>query len=352
MIKRRKYIIPLAVLAILIGIGVSVLLRKEAPPEPVRLLPEAQGYLYLNLSPLRRAGLLQKMPPVQLDPEYDQFIKETGFQFERDLEQAAIAVHAQPAVSGAPSTQQKEDRFSEVIVAHFDGERARAYLKKLAKNIATYRERDIYNIPREDRTVRVCILGPELVAVSNTDDPMIIRGIIDRYRKLALPFGGPPLVKQYYRKLPFGTLAWAIADIGHGEEHNKAVVLPGGFDLFFPPNTIMVASLRYLGSIDLKMQAVTSTPDAAQRVTDQVNAYLGIFRTLEMNALGSDPDVKTFFESIKIEQDGNKAQLTADLPQGFLKKLLTEPPPEIQPTPAAPPQPEKPQPRRHAKRRR
>ncbi|MGZ4789554.1 MAG: hypothetical protein ACXVZX_13630 [Terriglobales bacterium] len=352
MIRRRKFIIPLAVLAILIGIGVSVLLRKEAPPEPVRLLPEAQAYIYLDLKPLRRAGLLQKMPPVQLDPEYDEFVKQTGFQFERDLEEAAIAVHAPPPPgAGAGPNERTEERFSEVVVAHFDGQRARDYLKKLAKSIDTYRDRDIFNIPREDRTVRVCILGPDLVAVSNTDDPMVIRRIVDRYGRLALPFGGPPLVKQYYRKLPFGTLAWAIADVARGADRNKAFILPGGFDLFFPPDTVMIASVSYLSAIDLKVQAITTSEEAAQRVTDQLNAYLGIFRTLEMNALGSDPDVKTFFESLKIQQDGNKVQLTADLPQGFLKKLLTEPPPEIQPAAPAP-APEKPQPKHHRKRRR
>jgi hypothetical protein len=188
-----------------------------------------------------------------------------------------------------------------------------------------------------------------LVAVSNTDDPTIIRGMIDRYRKLALPFGGPGLVKQYYRKLPFGTLAWAIADIARGSDRSKAFILPGGFDLFFPPDTVMVASIRYLGSIDLNVQAMTPSNEAAQRVTDQLNAYLAIFRTLEMNALGSDPDVKLFFESIKIQQDGKKSELSAELPKGFLKKLLTEPPPEIQPSAPAP-EPTKPQPKHHRKR--
>jgi len=352
MIKRRKFIIPLAVLAIVVGITASVLLRKAAPPEPVRLLPEAQAYIYLNLKPLRRAGVLDKMPSVQLDPEYDEFVKQTGFQFERDLEEGAIAVHAPPPPPpGAPAPPQSEIRYSEVIVAHFDGQRARGFLQKLAKSTDTYRERDIFNIPREDRVVRVCILGPDLIAVSNTDDPMIIRGMVDRYRKLALPFGGPPLVKQHYRKLPFGTLAWAIADIAPGSDRNKPFILPGGFDLFFPPNTVMVASIRYLGSTDLNIQALTPSDESAQRVTDQLNAYLGIFRTLEMNASGSDADVKTFFESIKIQQDGSTAELKAELPKGFLKKLLTEPPPEIQPQTPPPPS-EKTQPKKHRRLKR
>lgn len=315
----------------------------------MRLLPEAQGYVFLNLNPLRHAGLLEKMPPVQLDPEYDQFVKQTGFQFERDLQEAAIAIHA-PSATGS-ATDAGENRYSVVAVARFDGVRAREFLRRNANSIDDYNQREIFNISRENRTVRVCILGPELVATSNVDDPLVIRGVIDRYRRLAFPFGGPTLVRRYYRKLPFGTLAWAIADIAHGAHQNKALLLPGGFDLFFPPDTIMVGSVRYLGSIDLKVQAITTSADAARRITDQLNAFLGIFRTLELNAGGPDPDVKEFFDSIKVEQNGEKAQVTADLPKGFIKKLVTEPPPEIQP-PAPAPEPEKLAPKKRHKRSR
>jgi hypothetical protein len=335
--RRRRYLIPLIVVAVALAIGLALFLRKSAPPEPVRLLPEAQAYLYVNLHPLRMADI--KMAPVQLDPEYDRFVKETGFQFERDLDEAALAVHVPPANGTGP----KENRFSEVFVGHFENEKVRSYLNRLSSRIDSYRDLEVFNIPHEDRTVRLVILGPDLVAVSNAEDPLVIRGIVDRYKKVALPFGGPPLVKQYYRKLPFGTVAWAIADIARGSSQNKAIVMPGGFDLFFPPDTVAVASVRYLGSIDLKAEALTTSDTAAQRITDQVNAFLGLFRMLESNASGSDPDVQTFFDSVKVQQNGKNAVLTAELPKGFLKKVLTEPPPEAPaaaPAPAASPRPE------------
>lgn len=348
--KRRKLTVFLAVLAVLIAIAAAVLLRKTAPPEPVRLLPEAQAYLYVDLKPLRRAGLLNKMPPVQVDPDYDQFVKETGFEFERDLQQAAIAVHM-PTPNSVPDPRHpSENRYSEVIVAHFDAQRVTGYLKKLTSNVEEYRGRDIYDIPREDRTVRVCVLAPDLVAISNTSDPAAIHGIIDRYHKLAYPFGGPRLVREHYRKLPFGTLAWAIAEIAPGASQNTALTLPGGFNLFIPPDTVLVASIRYLTSIDLRFQALTTSDQGARRITDQLNAFLGVFHMLESQASGGDPDVNAFFDSIKVQQEDSKAELTASLPKGFLKKLLTEPPPEIQPaTPA--PEPAKPQPKKHKRHR-
>src|SRR6185369_5949563 len=342
--RRRRYLIPLIVLAVLAAIGLAFFLRKSAPPEPVRLLPEAQAFLYVNLHPARMADI--KVATVQLDPDYDQFIKETGFQFERDLDEAAFAVHvSKPGVEG-------ENRFSEVLIGHFENDKVRAYLNKLSSRIDSYRDLEVFNIPHENRTVRVAILGPDMVAVSNVDDPLVIRGIVDRYKKVALPFGGPSLIRRYYRRLPLGTLAWAIADIAHGSKENKSLTIPGGFNIFLPPDTVAVASIRYLGSIDFRAEALTTSEQSAQRVADQVNAFLGFFRMLEMNSSNSDPDVKTFFESVKVEQDGKEAILTAELPQGFLKKVLTESPQEPQATTPATQPPAQPSPKPKQKRRR
>ena len=41
----------------------------------------------------RRANAGKELPAVSHDPEYERFIRETGFQFERDLDEGAFAVH-------------------------------------------------------------------------------------------------------------------------------------------------------------------------------------------------------------------------------------------------------------------
>lgn len=339
--KRRRLLIPLIVLAIVVLVAAAIFLRKAAPPEAVRLLPGAQAYIYINAGPLRRADI--KIPPVQLDPDYETFVKQTGFQFERDIEEAAFAVHTPP-----PNTP-GENRYSEVLHAKFDSDKVRSYLHTIANRVDSYKDREIFNVPIEDRTVRVTLLGPDLVAISNVDDPLVIRGIIDRHKKLASPFGGPKLIRQYYRKLPLGTLAWAIADVARGEQGNKSFVLPGGFDLFFPPDTVALISVRYLGSIEFRAETITNNDQAAERITEQVSAFLALFRSLETNASGSDPDVKTFFDSLRVERQGSTAEITAELPKGFLKKILTEPPPV--PVVTEQPAPEKPKAKAHKRKR-
>src|SRR6202041_3715284 len=90
---RRRLLIPVIVLLIVAAVALIVTLRKHAPPEAARLLPGADGFFYINLKWIRTFNATAQLPPVSHDPEYQQFVDETGFQFERDLDQAAFAVH-------------------------------------------------------------------------------------------------------------------------------------------------------------------------------------------------------------------------------------------------------------------
>src|SRR6476620_3712745 len=131
---RRRLPIWFGVVLVALAIALAVVLRQHAPPEPARLLPGADGYLYVNLKWVRRANVAGQLPDVPHEPEYQEFIQATGFQFERDLDQAAFAIHypvkrkLQPAIPGPP-------RFSEVFVGRIDGERLRAYLGKISGSV-------------------------------------------------------------------------------------------------------------------------------------------------------------------------------------------------------------------------
>ena len=51
--------------------------RKNTPPLAARILPESQGILYFNLSPLRAATHFDRKP-VRHDPDYQRFIDAPG----------------------------------------------------------------------------------------------------------------------------------------------------------------------------------------------------------------------------------------------------------------------------------
>ncbi len=330
---RRRLPLIIGLVAVIAAVVIVVELRKHAPPEPVRLLPNADAFFYINLSWIRRVNVVNQLPPVSHDPEYERFIQETGFQFERDLDRAAFAVHYPPGETGTPGSG--ELRFSDVIEGSIHTEKLNAYLRRTARSVDTYRSVDIFNIPLEGRTLRVAILGVDTVAASNHDDPMVIRGIIERSRKLASPFGGPAFLRQYYKHVPLASLTWAIVKVNPTDQ--RLPLSQGIWSLLFPNKAVVVASARYLTALHLRAEAFTESEDDAKRVTDQVSTFLSIFHTAESSAStqGTDKDVKEFFDSLKVEQKSDRAVLTANLPAGFVKKVFTESPVSV--TPVSPP---------------
>jgi hypothetical protein len=321
---RRKFPVLFGFLLFVAAVAAAVFLRKHAPPEPARLLPTADGFVYVDLKWMRYTDVGKKLPAVAHDPEYERFIQATGFQFERDLQEAALAIHyASPQTGG-------ETRFSEVVVAKIDGDRLRAYLKGLASSVDTYRAIDIYNIPVENRILRVAILGSDTVAASNVNDAGVIRGIIDRSRKLASPFGGPALLRQSYKHVTLTSLAWAIFKLNSANAGTSALGPP-----ISSPATA-VASVTYVplyGEIHLKAEAFTRDEQAAEQLTEQVNTCLMIFHSAEVSVSGQtpDPDIKKALDSLKVKQNKDRTVLTATLPAGLLRKVVAEAPGQLAP---------------------
>jgi hypothetical protein len=333
---RRRLPIFFGFVLVAAAVALAVVLRKHAPPEPARLLPGADGYFYANLKWIRRANIAGQMPDVPHETEYEQFIEATGFQFERDLDQAAFAIHY-PAVKPNPKTSPPEaSRFSEVFVGRIQGERLRAYLSKISASVENYNSVDIYSIPLEGRTLRVAILGFDTVAASNHDDAMVIRGIVDRSRKLASPFAGPALLRRYYKYVPLASLGWAIFKVDPFESLPARSALSFLFD---KPATV-VASARYLGRVHFQAEAFTGSKDEAQRLSEQLGTFLQLFHTAEgtVSMPGNDPDVKAFFDGLKVQQNGDRTVLTAAIPPGFIRKAVAASPAEATPQAARPPQ--------------
>ncbi len=322
---RRRNVVIIAILIAAAGVTTAMLLlRRGRTPHATRLLPTADAYFYIDLVPLRTAGVF-KESPVELDADYAQFVRDSGVEFERDLDEAAFAVHlAASQVSKTPA----ETRYSEVFVGRFDDARLADYLRKTANSNASYRGTVIYSIPLPGRTVRVAILDKGTVAASNADSDLPIHQIIENSKK-TFDRRAPELVRRYYKHIPLATIAWAVVRTAPaGQQGSTRYILPGGFDLFFPSDTVIVGALRYLGSIELVLSAFTRNAEDAQRVYEQFSAFLAVARAVETRATSGDPELKTFFESISVNQYADHAELKASIPQGFVKKIMTEAPME------------------------
>jgi len=162
--------------------------------------------------------------------------------------------------------------------------------------------------------------------------------------------GGPKLVREHYGRVPVGSVAWAMGRIPEKREVSKAGgPLALGMVQQMAGGSTVVASLRYQGSIQFRVEAITASEPEAKQLSDNLGMLLALFRGAgsSVRGEGPDPDVKAFFDSINLRQEQQSVVVTATLPERAIQKVLAQPPPNLAPTPV--PETRKPAPRRGAK---
>jgi hypothetical protein len=251
------------VAAVLLLLALAIFLRSKAPPEAARLLPESDGILYINFKPVRSFLHKDLKPPTRV-PEYQQFVDATGIDWERDLDQVAIALHRMPDPTGPNGPV----AYSMVLVGKITGQKLNTWLDGHAASRDSYDGHTIYNIPSEGRTVRVAQIGYDMVAVSNTPTPEQIHSMLDRHRTAALPLPGSTLLARHYHEVPLLSLAWGVGQIGLPFSE-RGVISIFGFALPLEADSTIVASvtpaLSLQGALNLKIEEIAPSDDVAAR---------------------------------------------------------------------------------------
>jgi hypothetical protein len=315
---RRRTRTTLLIAAIVLALlGALAYLRQKAPPEVARLLPESDGIVYINFEPLR-AAMHFDQHPVQHDAGYQRFIDGTGFVFERDLHQAAIAIHhmQNPRGPNGPVA------YSEVFAGHFDHKRLTTWLETSSESREQYADRTIYSLHSQGRTVRIVMLGYEMVAVSNTPTAEQIHAMVDRYRTAALPFSGSSVLSDYYGQVPALSIAWGIGRISlpfwsEGGPRVFGVTLPLDTD------TAFVASVRFLGNLRLRVEEIAPSQADAAATTNALQSMLGLLSSA-LTAVQNNPqskDYRILINSASVTQHGSRTVFTATVPVELVKQL-------------------------------
>jgi hypothetical protein len=325
--RRRTRYSLLLMLALMVALAVILVLRKTAPPEAARLLPESDAIVYANLKPLRLATHFDRTP-VTRSPDYQHFVDATGIVPERDLDSVAFALHRMDDPKGPNGPV----GYSEVFEGRFDGERLARYLATIATAKENYAGRDIFTIPvgdgKETRPFRVAQLEYDTIAASNMPTPEQIHSIIDRHRSAASPFAGSSLLSARYRDVPAFSSAWAIGHIGLPFS-DRGYVSILGLRLPMPEDTTFVASLRFLGTLHLRIEEIASTDADAARATETLTSLLVVLKTVEHTQAEMHPNHSPdasfldLMNSAKIEQHKDRAVLTASIPLDLVKRLTT-----------------------------
>lgn len=316
----------LLVLALISALTVALILRKSAPPEAARLLPESDAIVYLNLKPLRAATRFDRTPIAHAG-EYQQFIDATGIMPERDLDAVAFALHRMDDPNGPNGPV----GYSEVFEGRFDGQRLAQYLATIATSKESYASHDIFTIPVGDgkqiRPLRITQLGYDTLAASNMPTAEQIHSILDRHRAAASPFSGSSLLSARYRDVPAFASAWAIGHIGLPFS-DRGVISLFGLQLPLSEDTTFIASLRYLGTLHLRIEQIAPTDADAAHATETLTTLLNLLRTVQqtqaqMQPQSSDTAFRELTDSTTIEQHKDRAVLTANIPLQLVKQLTS-----------------------------
>ena len=319
---RRTRRTLLIVAAVLVLLAVAVFLRSKAPPEAARLLPESDGILYVNLKPFR-AFFHKSLKPPQRVPDYQRFVDATGIDWERDLDQVAIALHRMDNPNGPNGPV----AYSMVLVGRLTGQRLNAWLESHATARESYAGKTIYDIPSEGRTVRVAQIGYDMLAVSNTPTAEQIHSIIDRHRAAALPFSGSSLLERHYRDVPLLSVAWGVGQIGLPFNESGTISILG-FPLPLPADATIVASVApALGappSLRLKVEEFAPSEKEAASQAAALTTLVTLARgfTVPLGDNTANNSLKELLRDASVTQRRDRVVITATLPTRFLANLL------------------------------
>jgi hypothetical protein len=317
--RRRTTYTLFAVFAFVCALGVAIYLRQQAPPEVARLLPESDAIVYVDLGPVRAATHFDQKPVTP--NSFHDFIDTTGVLPERDIDSVAFALHRMPD-SGGPNGPVG---FTEVFDGRFDRNKLNKYLASHAVGQETYAGRTIYSVPSEGRTVRVALLGYDMVAASNMPTTEQIHLVLDKQRAAANPFAGSSLLNERYGEVPAFSTAWALGRIGLPfSQDGKITVM--GLELPLPVDATFVASLRFTGSLRLRIDEITGNEADAAQSAQALNDLLRLAKVVQQvqqpePRTPADKALHDFGESIKIENRHDRATLTATIPVESLKSI-------------------------------
>ena len=320
---RRTRRTLLIVAGVVILLAVAVFLRSKAPPEAARLLPESDGVIYINFVPFR-AFFHKQLKPPQRVPDYQQFVDATGIDWERDLDQVAIALHRMPNPDGPNGPV----AYSLVLQGKLTGKRLNTWLDTHATSRETYAGHTIYSIPSDGRTVRVVQIGYDMLAVSNTPTPEQIHSIVDRHRTAALPFAGSSLLSHHYHDVPLLALAWGIGQIGLPFSESGAIHI-FGLALPLEDGATIVASvtptLPLAGALRMRVEEFAANEDEAASQAASLNLLLVMARrvTAPLADNSANNGLREVLKTAEITQKRDRVTVTATLTPSLLSGLAS-----------------------------
>jgi len=166
---KRKWLVAPGIVLFLAALGLYA--YKRLPSDDTRaraqmlamMPPDATLVIYADLAELRQSlfflQLYKWAPRPQADADYAEFLRNTGFDYERDLDRIAIAV----------VRRGQESALFAVVDGHFDRQKIAAYAAK-SGTLEKRGGRDIFSVPLSAGTHRISFTFLRNDRLAITDD--------------------------------------------------------------------------------------------------------------------------------------------------------------------------------------
>ncbi len=242
--------------------------HNKDPEELLSFMPRsATGVLYVNLQALRNSPFLAELyawaPQPSVDADYAEFMQATGFNYERDLDRAAIAVWERP----------REALFLALAEGRFDRKKITTYAMQSGTRVIEG-GREIFSVPMNGSSRRISFTFSQDNRIAITDQPKLSKFLSEN----------PKDADAGAWRMRFGRLAgspvFSVIRQEAGAGSALAGKAPGG--LRSPQLSALLDQVQWFAlagkpqgdRLDVVMEGECATESTAQQLADLLNGVL------------------------------------------------------------------------------
>lgn len=330
--------VRLVAILLLLGVFAAALVWRYSRPaaagaiEDFRFLPPtAVMAVHVDLAGLRNSALVRRVllrqAGAQVEKDYAEFVRATGFDFERDLDSLALGV----------SGPENERTVNAVLRGRFDAGKLEPYIRSHQRGAAEHLGHTVHVFTGPTgRGFSLAFLSRDRLAFSNSPDPGEIKRMIGLGERREPAMDSRLKQLHVQKHLGAGSQAWLAVDLERGGKLSVPASRPSAgtaftADLLRGGRMGLLAARIGDRQVELSLAAVCATADEAQRVARSLSGMRALLAALAArekpppDAAGAE--LARSLQSISIGVENSAAVVHWTLDHKLLEKMLADAPP-------------------------
>ena len=301
--------------------------RSQKALRSFRYLPPGSTIaIQLDLAGLRKNSLVRRVldgqKPLQLEPEYAEFVRATGFDFERDLDSVSLGISGQEGARVVHA----------VLQGRFDRQKVERYSRQHGQETSAHLGHSInlFTGP-SGRPFGLAFLAPGRLAFSNAPNQWPIRKMLELAEQRAPDLEDRLQELRVLEHISAGTQVWVAVDL----ERVGQWRMPAGVGSSQTSLSIELLRGSRMGllavrigkqQVDFHMVAECDSGEGAQEVARSLLGLRALLVALAAREEGSGlgAEVASALKRISIAVEKNAAVVRWRLEAAWLERLLRE----------------------------